>query len=210
MTEQTENIINVRKPIKVLHFSDGVLEIFDDEDKEAKQEATVEEEVNEVSCWTREEKNKETREACNRISQKRMTPRKKVSKLFASDSPMRHWPLVSLFEVSLVSFMILINLPNHSTQNELSWAPWLRRKASHIGTNVINGLDYAGEKVANFLQITTPKYAYEIDQFKKMEAKKAREEQHENNWTASSALTADQPITTPPAPLSTNPIDMKV
>lgn len=46
MTEQL--IISVRKPKKVLHFSDGVLEVFDEDESENKNEK-VEPEVNEVS-----------------------------------------------------------------------------------------------------------------------------------------------------------------
>jgi len=50
MTDQEESKISivVRKPRKVLHFSDGILEIFDEEEEEKNEEATVEEEVNEV------------------------------------------------------------------------------------------------------------------------------------------------------------------
>lgn len=48
--EQKDNIISVRKPKKVLHFSDGILEIFDDDEKE-NEEIKVEPEINEVSCW---------------------------------------------------------------------------------------------------------------------------------------------------------------
>lgn len=47
--EQKDNIISVRKPKKVLHFSDGILEIFDDDEKE-NEEIKVEPEINEVSC----------------------------------------------------------------------------------------------------------------------------------------------------------------
>lgn len=50
MTEQQDSTICVKKPKKVLHFSDGVLEYFDDdEDDETKHKGKAEAEVNEVS-----------------------------------------------------------------------------------------------------------------------------------------------------------------
>lgn len=96
-------------------------------------------------------------------------------------------------------------------QKELDWTPWLLLKAKRMGTNVVSGLDYTGEKLASFLNITTPKYAYEIQQFKKMEARKALEEKHEkeNTWTIVSESPVDNPITTPPAP-SVQSSDVKV
>jgi len=76
----------------------------------------------------------------------------------------------------------------------------------------VSGLDYTGEKLASFLQITTPKYQYEIEQFKKMEAKKALEEKHnlENTWKIASESPIDKPITSPPASQSRQSSDMKV
>ncbi|KAG5679952.1 hypothetical protein PVAND_009487 [Polypedilum vanderplanki] len=56
--------------------------------------------------------------------------------------------------------------------------------ARKIGHQLIYGLDYVGEAIANFLNITTPKYAYEINQFKKMEEERLKEEQElkDNTW----------------------------
>lgn len=87
----------------------------------------------------------------------------------------------------------------HFLQKELSWTPWLLYKAQKIGTNVVNGLDYTGEKLATFLNITTPKYAYEIEQYKKEQARKAREEEtaKENTWKIQQEL--NEPITKPPS-----------
>jgi hypothetical protein len=55
------------------------------------------------------------------------------------------------------------------------------RKIAH---NLVYGLDYVGEAIASFLNITTPKYAYEINQFKKMEEERAKEAQEmkDNTW----------------------------
>lgn len=84
-------------------------------------------------------------------------------------------------------------------QKDLTWTPWLIYKAQRLGSTVLSGLDYTGEKLADILHITTPKYAYEINQYKKDQARKALEEQQErdNTWKVDSA-TELEPITKPP------------
>lgn len=48
MAEQENSTINIQKPSKTLHFSDGTLEIFDDEPEELPE---PESEINEVSSF---------------------------------------------------------------------------------------------------------------------------------------------------------------
>ena len=50
--------------------------------------------------------------------------------------------------------------------------------------------DYVGESIASFLGITTPKYSYEIEQFKKIQeeqAKAADEEKRVGGWMQNAA-----------------------
>lgn len=56
--------------------------------------------------------------------------------------------------------------------------PW------RIAQSVINALDYAGETLGEFFHITTPKYSYEIEQFKKEQEQRAKEEalERDNTW----------------------------
>ena len=50
--------------------------------------------------------------------------------------------------------------------------------------SIVSALDYAGETLAEFLNITTPKYSYEIEQFKKDQEARAKEAAIEidNTW----------------------------
>lgn len=50
--------------------------------------------------------------------------------------------------------------------------------------SIVNALDYAGETLAELLNITTPKYSYEIEQFKKDQEARAKEAAFEldNTW----------------------------
>lgn len=58
-------------------------------------------------------------------------------------------------------------------------------RALHAGNRVVAACDYVGEAIAAFLGITTPKYKYEIEQFKKMQeeqAKALKEEKDAGGW----------------------------
>lgn len=53
------------------------------------------------------------------------------------------------------------------------------QKASHAGNRVLAACDYVGESIAAFLGITTPKYSYELEQFKRMQEEKAKADKEE-------------------------------
>jgi hypothetical protein len=82
----------------------------------------------------------------------------------------------------------------------MTWSPWLVYKISLFGKKVLSTLDYAGEKLADGLGLTSPKYEYEINQFKKQQAIKEREEkiERENSWVIESQ-SPEGPITTAPS-----------
>lgn len=91
-------------------------------------------------------------------------------------------------------------MTTHGLQKELNWTPWFMHKAQRLGRNVVNGLDYTGEKLADFFNITTPKYAYEIEQYRKDQVRRAREEEFDkqNTWKVHPESSSNQPITKPP------------
>lgn len=73
-------------------------------------------------------------------------------------------------------------------------------KAYTTGSAVVSGCDYVGESLASFLGITSPKYNYEIEQFKKMQdqaaSRKAKEDIESANWTEIKQLdsTVNDPV----------------
>lgn len=72
-------------------------------------------------------------------------------------------------------------------QKRVSWGPWMIHRALHTGNRVLAACDYVGEAIAAFLGITTPKYKYEIEQFKKMQeeqAKAHKDEKEVSGWMA--------------------------
>lgn len=68
----------------------------------------------------------------------------------------------------------------------MTWGPWMIHRAlQQTGNRILAACDYVGEAIAAFLGITTPKYSYEIEQFKKMQeehAKALKEEKEVGGW----------------------------
>ena len=67
----------------------------------------------------------------------------------------------TLFDLTLICYY----------QKTLSWIPWIRHNASQA----LALFDYAGESVADFLGITSPKYSYEIDEAQRMKEDEEKE-----------------------------------
>lgn len=64
-------------------------------------------------------------------------------------------------------------------QNRLEWGPWMVHRALNTGNRVLTACDYVGEKISALLGITTPKYDYEIKQFKKMQDERSKQLEEE-------------------------------
>lgn len=73
--------------------------------------------------------------------------------------------------------------------------PW------RIARSLINVLDYSGETLGEFFNITTPKYSYEIEQFKKEQEERAKEEAFEkdNTWDVEKNDEERVPVTEGPS-----------
>ncbi|XP_073983030.1 protein FAM177A1 isoform X2 [Rhodnius prolixus] len=69
----------------------------------------------------------------------------------------------------------IINAINPAT---LAWIPWMIYQSSIAGNKALAICDFFGEYLANFFGITTPKYDYEIEYYKRMiEEEKERKKQ---------------------------------
>lgn len=76
----------------------------------------------------------------------------------------------------------------------MTWGPWMIHKATKTGNTVLAGCDYVGETLAEFLGITTPKYSYEIEEFKKMQEEKAKMdlEEESSGWAEVKKLSMEE------------------
>ncbi|XP_034832688.1 protein FAM177A1 [Maniola hyperantus] len=64
----------------------------------------------------------------------------------------------------------------------LSWGPWLSHYALKSGSSVLYAVDYAGESLASFFGITTPKYQIEIDEYERLQEEKQKLEEESVGW----------------------------
>ncbi|XP_045773774.1 protein FAM177A1-like isoform X1 [Maniola jurtina] len=64
----------------------------------------------------------------------------------------------------------------------LSWGPWLSHYALKSGSSVLYAVDYAGESLATFFGITTPKYQIEIDEYERIQEEKRKLEEESAGW----------------------------
>lgn len=141
---ELENIsLKIKSPSRILHFSDGIMEEFSDE------------EVEEVADLA---------------------------------------PALPVDEVCESSYIfVLFGLISSYFQSQMAWGEWLALKAVSTGTNVLEKCDTAGEFLAWFLGITTPKFSYEIELYKRMQAEDARlaqEDKESASWSEVSQLEA--------------------
>jgi len=70
---------------------------------------------------------------------------------------------------------------------KLNWVPWMVWHTWFMGSTVLSYCDFIGEKLAWWFGITSPKYYYELEEFKRMqeEEKEAEEKRKvdEHGWT---------------------------
>ncbi|XP_068630297.1 protein FAM177A1 [Battus philenor] len=69
----------------------------------------------------------------------------------------------------------------------LQWGPWFTHYAKKSGTKVLNVVDYAGESLANFFGITTPKYQIEIDEYERVKEEKKKIEEESAGWVSNNS-----------------------
>uniref|UniRef100_A0A146MHJ0 Protein FAM177A1 n=1 Tax=Lygus hesperus TaxID=30085 RepID=A0A146MHJ0_LYGHE len=89
----------------------------------------------------------------------------------------------------------------------LDWMPWFMHQTSNAGNKALAACDYLGEYLANFFGILSPKYEYEIEQYKKIlaeEEERKKEDLELGGWTQKAtevvSTEQNQPTTDQKAP----------
>ncbi|XP_053696071.1 protein FAM177A1 [Sabethes cyaneus] len=67
-------------------------------------------------------------------------------------------------------------------ESKMNWSDWMLHKTCKLGNTVLAGCDYVGEGLASMLGITTPKYSFEIEEFKRMQAEQHAEDRAIQNF----------------------------
>lgn len=76
----------------------------------------------------------------------------------------------------------------------MTWGPWIAYKAYSAGSTALAACDYLGESLASFLGITTPKYYFELEEYKRREAAKKALEEASKGWSEPSEAASSQQI----------------
>ncbi|KAL1489601.1 hypothetical protein ABEB36_013550 [Hypothenemus hampei] len=67
--------------------------------------------------------------------------------------------------------------------SKLTWGPWLLYKTWAVGTSTLSFLDYVGEGLASFFGITTPRYYFELEEYKKRQEEEQKQAEKEKGWS---------------------------
>lgn len=101
--------------------------------------------------------------------------------------------------------------PRYETQlmqsnlNSAPWMPWFWYQTVYVGSKALAVCDYLGESLANFFGIISPKYEYEIEQYRKMiaeEEEKRKQDIELGGWTDNAQATSSPVQTEPLSTLS--------
>lgn len=76
----------------------------------------------------------------------------------------------------------------------MTWGPWFSHYAWKSGFKVLNAVDYAGESLAGFFGITTPKYQLEISEYERMKEEKRKIDEESAGWVPRSNSGGDIPL----------------
>lgn len=71
-------------------------------------------------------------------------------------------------------------------QSTLTWGPWFWYKTWRAGAGTVSALDSMGEFFASFFGITTPKYYFELEEYRRREAEQKAEKEKKEGWSEAS------------------------
>lgn len=78
--------------------------------------------------------------------------------------------------------------------NNMTWGPWFMYKAWSAGSSTLSVMDTMGEFLASVFGITTPRYYFEIEEYKRREEQKLRQQEREGGWSQTSNTTVSVPL----------------
>ncbi|XP_072388900.1 protein FAM177A1 [Diabrotica undecimpunctata] len=76
----------------------------------------------------------------------------------------------------------------------LTWGPWFWYKAWSAGNTTLGAMDTAGEFLASLFGITTPRYYFELEEYKRREDQKRRQHDKEAGWSQPSGSSVSVPL----------------
>lgn len=96
------------------------------------------------------------------------------------------------------------NQPNRTPidPKNLSWIPWMVHYTWWFGSGFVGYCDYIGEKLAWGLGITSPKYYYEIEDFKRQQEEEKERKERMGVEAGAGWTSPQQPVTSQQQPVT--------
>nr|XP_023018548.1 protein FAM177A1 [Leptinotarsa decemlineata] len=76
----------------------------------------------------------------------------------------------------------------------LTWGPWIWYRAWSAGSSALSAVDTVGEFLASFFGITTPRYYFELLEYKRREEEKLRQQEEVKGWSQPAATSVSVPL----------------
>ncbi|CAG9863195.1 unnamed protein product [Phyllotreta striolata] len=76
----------------------------------------------------------------------------------------------------------------------LTWGPWFMYKAWSAGSSTLTAVDSVGEFLASLFGITTPRYYFEMEEYKRKEEERLKRQEGEAGWCQVSNTTVSVPL----------------
>ncbi|XP_056645433.1 protein FAM177A1 [Diorhabda sublineata] len=89
---------------------------------------------------------------------------------------------------------------NSTTQNQqidpatMTWGPWFWLKAWSAGNSTLNVVDTIGEFLSSVFGITTPRYYFELEEYKRREEQKRRQNELASGWSQPTNTSVSVPL----------------
>ncbi|XP_060530844.1 protein FAM177A1 [Cylas formicarius] len=78
----------------------------------------------------------------------------------------------------------------------LSWGPWMVYKTWAAGETTLSVIDYIGESLASLFGITTPKYYFELEEYKRQQEQEKKIEELQKGWSEPADSVINIPLET--------------
>ncbi|KAJ8919491.1 hypothetical protein NQ315_002112 [Exocentrus adspersus] len=86
----------------------------------------------------------------------------------------------------------------------LQWGPWFWYKAWTAGASTLSVVDSIGEYLASLFGITTPRYYFELEEYKRREKEKQQEQEQAQGWSQTPTASTVTSVSVPLKEISSN------
>ncbi|KAG5886448.1 hypothetical protein JTB14_012860 [Gonioctena quinquepunctata] len=101
-------------------------------------------------------------------------------------------------------FNLSIYNSKYIQNGSLTWGPWILYKAWSAGLSTLSVVDTVGEFLASIFGITTPRYYFELEEYKRREEVELKQQEERQGWSqpATASFPLNEMNTSTPEPVN--------